>query len=84
MEKLAAKNEIVRHKNYNLLAQFEKGKKKYQSEMDFVEKLREDEGIGGLIFSPSKITQFTEFEGEKAQETDEKKGNKLTKQWTTF
>jgi hypothetical protein len=52
--------------------------------MNFVEKLREDEGIGGLIFSPSKITQFTEFKAEKAQEKDEKKGNKLTKQWTTF
>jgi hypothetical protein len=84
MEKLAAKSEIVQHKNCNLLDQFEKGKKKHQSEMNFVEKLQEEEGIGGLIFSSSKITQLTEFEAEKAQEKVRKKGNKLAKQWTTF
>jgi hypothetical protein len=42
-----AKNEIVQHKNCNFLAQFDKGKKKHQNEMNFVEKLQEEEGIGG-------------------------------------
>jgi hypothetical protein len=52
--------------------------------MNFVEKLQEEEGVGGLVFSQSKITQLIEIETEKAQEKDKKKGTKLTKQWTTF
>jgi hypothetical protein len=79
VEKLAAKSEIVQHKNCNLLDQFEKGKKKHRSEMNFAEKLQEEEGIGGLIFSSSKITQLTEFEAEKAQQKDEKKRKQIGK-----
>jgi hypothetical protein len=77
MEKLAAKHEIVQHENSNLLDQFDQEKRKHQKGLNLIQKLRSEEGSGGLILSPSKITRLKEIEAEKSLEKDEKKKKQI-------